>query len=316
MNPTVCVAGRPMIEPAEVFPSDPVGQQLLHAMSVCGNVWNFVDLAHLRGDVAMRRTAFDLLRQTGRVDGRGRYRTGGFDFWYTDRWNGRPEFCRGWTSVFTEPHREDRTWVYHRMRRRDDPPVNDPARPVTLTETPSQLLRNLRAGRTRADCLTATLACQLLAMASVRSPAWQDRQFAPPNDPYVGYRFIHDWCDELSLEEAWLPGDGFCFMNRDDYWSRCQARLERLSRRQRRRLPWDFGLWTDLNGLQGPGPGEQFAGLGMLRGLTALQLREDLRQAYERDTGHRLSRRQAEQEVRITRRWRLRVLPPEGQAVD
>lgn len=316
MQPTVLVAGRPVTDPAEVFPADLAAEGVLRDMADCGSVWNFVDLAHLRGDVAMRQAAFALMRQTGRVDARGRYSTGGFDFWYTDRWNGRPEFCRGWTSVFTEPQREDRRWVYHRMRRRDDPPFNEPARPSPLTAPPSQLLRNLHEGRTRADCLTATLACQLLAMASVRSPVWQDRHFAPPNDPYVGYRFIHDWCDELSLEQAWLPGDGFCFMNRDDYWSRCQARLERLSRRQRRRLPWDFGLWTALNGLQGPGPGEQFAGLGMLRGLTALQLREELRQAYERDTGHRLSRRQAEQEVRITRRWRLRVLPPEGQAVD
>jgi hypothetical protein len=50
----------------------------------------------------------------------------------------------------------------------------------------------------------------------------------------------------------------------------------------------------------------------MLRGLTAPQLREELRQAYERDTGQRLSRMQAEHDVRITRRWRLRVLAPEG----
>jgi hypothetical protein len=313
MQPTVLVAGRPVTDPAEVFPADLAAQRVLRDMAATQSPWSFVDVDHLRADVAMRQTAFALLRQTGRVDVRGRYSHGGFDFWYTDRWNGRPEFCRGWTSVFTEPHREDRTWVYHRMRRRDDPPWNDPTRVPTLAALPSQLLRNLREGRTRADCLTATLACQLLAMASVRSPQWQDRHFAPPNDPYVGYRFIHDWCDELAVDAAWLPGDGFCFMNRDDYWPRCQARLDQLTRRQRRRLPWDFGLWTALNGLQGTGPGEQFAGLGMLGGLTANQLREELRHAYERDTGQRLSRMQAEHDVRITRRWRLRVLVAEGE---
>ena len=311
MHTSLVVAGLTVTEPAGEIAAEPRLLSICRQLQLSQRDWQFESWAHLRDDLRMRDAAQSLLRRTGRLDRLGRYAHGGFDFWYTDRWNGRPEFCRGWTSVFTEPHREDRTWLYHRMRRRDDPPLCDPARPVTLVAAPSMLLHNLRHGRTRTDCLTATLACQLLAIAAVRSPAWQDRHFAPPNDPYVGYRFIHDWCEELPLEAPWLPGDAFCFMNPNDYWARCQTRLDQLSRRQRRRLPWDFGLWTALNGLQGLGPGEQFAGLGMLRDLTGAGLREELRQAYERDTGLRLSRLQAETDVRITRRWRLRVLPTE-----
>ena len=313
MTTHIMVAGCPVTVPGPGIAANPRWLSVFRQLQQSERDWQFTDPRHLQGDLQMRDAAQSLLRKTGQLDRHGRYSHGGFDFWYTDRWNGRPGFCPGWTSVFTEPHREDRTWVYHRMRRRDDPPLCDPTLPVTLVALPSELLSNLRHGRTRTDCLTAALASQLLAIAAVRSPEWQNRHFAPPNDPYVGYRFIHDWCEELPQDSPWLPGDGFCFMNPDDYWPRCQARLDRLSRRQRRRLPWDFGLWTALNGLQGLGPGEQFAGLGMLRERTGDQLREELRQAYERDTGHRLSRMQAVTDVRITRRWRLRVPPAEQQ---